>query len=330
MNIQISFTGKQHFEYTKPAVKNKSVTTPETFDSALKRYEEQKQLESMASEAKKAFDVIPTIQNASKHFQKESDHILYEAGKIQQKSEEIMSEIIDTSAYSKYLRHKKDKASYSSYDAQISLKDGKYDIKIGPHRIYATKTTNGAKDIFVFDANNRTLTSYTKNQRKMGQARVADAQYFFDGENGLSQCNINVSNHEYELVQKRFKYNTDRKENTLWSVSTMVKTALEDEFAERIFEYDANGKMVRYLRDFKEGLDCVITAQLYYEFDDENLAAFKKDIVEGEIGSSKTKLYAQYVNQDDFYVLKDYDTKDDVGYSSICFYKNGKIEGSII
>lgn len=331
MNIQpISFGFKQKFEQTKPNVSLDDATqTPSTIlKVALEEYKE-KQFASMVEQAKQALNSAPILQETSKLLQKESDHILYEAGKIQEKSEEIMAELIDTSAYNKYLRYERDKAAYSSYTTQIKVKDETFDILIGPHRIYATKKANDTKDVFVFDVTNRSLTTYVKNQRKIGQARSADAEYFFDNEGKLFQCNLNPSKGEFELIQKRFKYDTDRKENTLSSISLMAMTTLEDESAERIFEYNNDGQLIRYLRGFKEDANYAIHSQLFYEFDDNNLIAFKKDMLE-ERNHSAARLDVEYKNENEFSIQTDYDTKKDVECSAICFYDNGSIEGSII
>ena len=48
-------------------------------------------------------------------------------------------------------------------------------------------------------------------------------------------------------------------------------TTLEDESAERIFEYNNDGQLIRYLRGFKEDANYALHAQIFYEFDDNNL-----------------------------------------------------------
>ena len=330
MNINpISFGYKQKFERTKPHVSiDNTQSNPITLQNAIKEYEE-KTFTSMVDQTKQAQNSAPIIQETSKRFQKESDSILYQAGKIQQKSEEIMSEIIDTSAFCNYLKRNEHMPFANSYLTQVELSDGMYDVKISEHRIIATKTNADSKDIYVFDTTDRSLTTFVKNQRNLGQARVAEAEYFFDGKDGLSQCNLDVSRGETELISKRFKYNTDRPTNTLSSVSTRVHTTLEDEKAERIFEYNRQGKLIKYLRNFKENIDSTVSAQILYEFYDDELTAFKKDLVEAQ-NYSFAKLYAEFTNKDCFYVQSNYDSNKTPEYDAICFYQNGKTEGSII
>lgn len=330
MNIQpISFGYKQKFERTKPHISiDKTQSNPIALQNALKQYEE-KTFASMVEQTKQAQKTAPILQETSKRLQKESDSILYQAGKIQQKSEEIMAEIIDTSAFCNYLKRNEHMPFTDSYLTQIELSDGIYDVKISEHRIFATKTNADSKDIYVFDTTDRSLTTFVKNQRQLGQARVAEAEYFFDGKEGLSQCNLDVSRGETELISKRFKYNTDRKTNTLSSISMKVHTTLEDEKAERIFEYNQQGKLIKYLRNFKENIDCTVNAELLYEFHDDELTAFKKGLVEAQ-DYSFAKLFAEFTNKDYFYVQSNYDSNKTPEYDAICFYQNGQIEGSII
>ena len=330
MNIQaISFGANQKQLKTKPYISpDKMQASSITLETAIEQIEE-KQLASMAQQAKQAQNTASTtIQEASKQFKKEASSILYQAGKIQQKSEEIMAEIIDTSAYNAYLK-RNEHMPFDSYMTQVELKDGLYDINISQHRITATKTKESGKDIYVFDTTDRSLTSYIENQKNIGYARTAEAEYFFDGNEGLTQCNIKPSRSEYELVSKRFKFNTDRKENTLSGVSIMAKTALDNESAERIFEYDKQGNLIRYIHGFRENVDCVVSTDLLYEFYDNELSAFKKASVEAE-NFSAAKLYAEFINKDTFYVLSGYNADKTPEYNAICYYQNGKIEGSII
>ena len=320
MNIQtISFTAKQRYEYHRPHI---PVNAP-------KQEKEQIDINDMAKQAQNALNTVPYIQNASNQFKKDSSKILYQADKIQQKSEEIMAEIIDTSAFNHYLGRNKHMPFYDTYATQIELKDGLYDVKIKEHQILATKTTGDSKDIYVFDTTDRSLTSHIKNQRKIGQTTTAEAEYFFDGNEGLSQCNFDVSRGDFELISKRFKFNTNRKTNTLSSVSTMVKRTLSNESAERIFEYNQNGQLTRYIRDFKENLDCVVSVDLLYEFIDNELSTFKKGSIEAENYSS-AKLYAEFMNKDNFYVQANYNADKTPEYDAICYYQNGKVEGSVV
>ena len=72
-----------------------------------------------------------------------------------------------------------------------------------------------------------------------------------------------------------------------------------------------------------------IERELEYSFSNGELKTFRKDFVESP-SYWGSKIFAQFENENDFYVEANSDSNDSVGYKGICFYKNGKIEGSVV
>lgn len=323
MNIQpISFNGINDYN-------NKiAQTSPINQDNKISKVNEKEYLESMIKQAQSTMSATGDIQNASNHFKKESMDILYNADKIQQKSQKIMGEIIDTSSFQEYLKDKRVHQLYGSYITKVEVDNETYDVIIGKNSIRASKKEGDGKDVFVFNPSDRELSAFYKNQRRFGAyVTASDAVYNFD-EKTLNSCDIGVSNAESSLISKSFKYDTEKGKTTLRSVSIMKQTSLEKETAQRVFEYDNDGNLKKYLRGFEDDMKDRIKAQLYYEFDNQDLISFAKD-AKYDIQDMSAKLLVEYNGENNFYVMSDYDSDETFGYSAIVFYQNGQITGSI-
>ena len=322
MNIQpINFTAKQRYEYHCPHLSTSVLEKKEPIN-----------IQNMATQAIAAHITVPKIITASKEAQKESREIINNAEKIQQKADEIMAEIIDTSVFNSYLRNLKNNELYTTYISKIKLDDGEYEIKVIPNcGIFAAKTIGDSKDIYTFDARERTLTQYVKNSKSMGRYSKSEAEYSFDCL-GLNKCDLNVYRGEIGLISKRFEFDNIEESPSLEVYTSNLRVGLGQNSAKEIFVYGCNDVLESYERnctqDQKEASNT--SSKFYYQFDEkENLTSYRKDYVH-TFSWQKASLVCEYQNPNEFYVQANFDTRKCPEYDAICFYQDGSIEGSII
>ena len=342
----ISFTAKQRFEQRKPHVSlNNAKTNSITLSAALKKHDEKIQLESMVQEAKQALQAVSAIQNASKSVLQNGDKIVEKSDEVQQKAQMLMAKIVDTGAYQRYCLDSRIKrqAPTSSYIGKIKLQDEIYDIKITADKITATKRVlqdpyqayvptlktvdfveSYGKDVFEFDTKDRQLSHCVINQKKIAYVSALDEEYYFN--NGrVSKVNLGVSKGEFDLTNQSFVFEDD----FLTSFSSKILETKGKTTIDRHFEYNPVGVLSRFSRGYAmDDLD-TIERELEYSFSNDELKTFRKDFVESP-SYWGSKIFAQFENENDFYVEANSDSNDSVGYKGICFYKNGKIEGSVV
>lgn len=335
----ISFSAKQRFEYTKPRVKCDSKVTHPTLEKAIARYSEKQKLDSMVQEAQNALGAVSTIKNASVRILQNSEKVLKKSDEVQQKAQEIMSKIIDSSAYQRYCVDSRNKrqAIASSYIGEIKLDKKVYDVKItsdkitvaeqlpahtGLGQLYMSETYS--KDIYEFDTLDRELIYCVKGLKKQTQGTMIDEEYYFN--NGrVSKVNLGVSKGEFDLINQSFVFEDD----FLVKFSSRIIGTKGKTTTDRCFEYSPVGVLSRFSRGCcVDDLD-TIEKELEYSFSDGKLKTFRKDFVESP-SYWGSKIFAQFENENDFYVEANSDSNDSIGYSGICFYQNGKIEGSVV
>ena len=344
---QISFGAKQRFEYTKPRVKCDSKVTHPTLEKAIARYSEKQKLDIMVQEAQNALGAVSTIKNASVRILQNSEKVVEKSDEVQQKAQALIEQIVDTGAYQQFcvdLRNKRQPLA-SSYIAKIKVgKNEFYDIKITPVKITATKNVNSnpyqapivpslkndamietkGKDIFEFDAQTRELIYCAQGVKKQGYVTSIDEEYFYN-DGFLSKFNLDVSKGDFNLINQTFKFEDD----FLTSFSSKILETKGKTTIDRHFEYNPVGVLSRFSRGYAmDDLD-TIERELEYSFSNGELKTFRKDFVESP-SYWGSKIFAQFENENDFYVEANSDSNDSVGYKGICFYKNGKIEGSVV
>jgi len=334
MNIQaINFNTKRKAQ-TFSAIKNTQQETKPV-------------LQEMIQEAQQALQAVPTIQNASLCILRNADKIVEKSDEVQQKAQEIMAQIIDSSAYQQFCINSRSKRQdlVSSFISKIKVgKDEIYDIKITPDKITAIKQvyanpykapivpslkndgfieTKG-KDIYEFDTKNRELSHCLKGVKKQGYVTVIDEEYFYN-DGFLSKFNQDTSKGDFNLISKSFKFEDD----FLTSFSSKILETKGKTTIDRHFEYNPVGVLSRFSKGYAmDDLD-TIEKELEYSFSDSELRTFRKDFVESP-SYWGSKIFAQFENENDFYVEVNSNSNDSMGYSGICFYQNGKIEGSVV
>ena len=323
---QISFGAKQRFNYNK--------TRPnETPDAAISKFENQ---HSMFQLGKNALNIVPTLKETSTFALKKSRGILYDSKQIQKTASKLMTEIKNNQAYKVFLEDKENKRTLSQYPSEIVFNGKIYDITIRPHKIIAveridnnTYTNNVAqgilqgskmepqgKDVFEFNTQTDELMYYAKGLKQQGPTTLIENEFkFSNGE--LYQYNEGVAKGEFELINQRFRFALDSNDkNCLRSFSTMTRTAWDKECTDRIFEFDEDGNLMHFVRNFKEDLDGSYEGELLYQFDArENLESFKKDFEEGPFYST-AKARIEFEGSNNFYSYVDYDTRTSSIYKS--------------
>lgn len=336
----ISFVAKHRFEYSKPKkpLANPGATQP-TLDAAILRYESQQKLKTAINQAKQSLKALPNIKNASDFAIKKSNDILYEAKEIQATANKLMNKIKETEAYRVYLDDKQNRRELSFYPLEVEFGDKLFDVTIYPNkkitaveRIYpateqfyrlngslGAKEDRFGKEIYEFGANTSDLMYYAKNHRTMGTAKAIDKEFKFFDDGILHEYNEGVSKGEFELIQQRFKFRAEE-DNSIYSFATMVKTYLDKEYADRVFEYDHNKELTCFIKDYKEGMLGYVQGDLLYKFEDEKLRSLQKNYCEGE-NYTTADMKVEFNNENEFAVYVDYDTRTDSIYTSSCFYK---------
>ena len=323
---QISFGAKQRFDYNK-------TRSNETLDTAISKFENQ---HSMFQLGKNALEVVPTLKEASKFAKKKSRGILYDSKQIQKNANSLMEKIKNDSAYKIYVEDSKNKRTLSQYPTEIEFDKKIYDVTIRPHKIIAVeridnnvftnkvaqgdlcgcKMEHQGKDVYEFNTQTGGLMYFAHGLKKEGLTTSIEKEYkFHDGD--LYQYGEGVAKGDFELINQRFKFALDSNDkNCLRSFSTMTRTAWDKECADRIFEFDEDGYLVHFVRNFKEDLDGSYEWELLYQFDAiENLESFKKDFEEGPFYSAaKTRI--EFEGKNKFYSYVDYDTRTDSIYKT--------------
>ena len=334
MNIQpINFSAKQRFDYHKPHFNPFSQSTEISHNNPFR----------MINQAKQAQAIVPTLREASKFALEKSRGILYDSKQIQNTSEKLMSEIIDTSAYLKYCSDKRRKINTThSYVSSVKLNDEIYDVKITQNKISAVQrintepyfiTTNKnatpidtiGKKVFEFDPKTTKLTYFADGIKRQGCVGVTNAQYFFK-DNKLSKCDLGVSDGTIALVDESFEFEDD----ILKSFSSKIVEESGKTTTQRFFEYHPTGTLSSFTRNLSIDNYGIIKKDLSYDFyQDGSLKEFKKDFKK-EAFDWEANLFCDFTDDDNFYVCSNYSTKKSPEYSSIIFYNDGKIEGGLI
>jgi len=309
--------------------------------SAIKNTQQQTRpaLQEMIQEVQQALQAVPTIQNASLCILRNADKIVEKSDEVQQKAQEIMAQIIDSSAYQRYCVDSRNKrqAIASSYIGEIKLDKKVYDVKItsdkitvaeqlpartGLGQLYMNETYS--RDIYEFDTLDRELIYCAKGLKKQTQGTIIDEEYYFN-DGRVSKVNLGVSKGEFDLTNQSFVFEDD----FLVRFSSRIVETKGKTTTDRCFEFAPVGVLSRFSRGCcADDLD-TIEKELEYSFSDGKLKTFRKDFVDSP-SYWGAKLFAQFENENDFYVEVNSNSNDSIGYSGICFYQNGKIEGSVV
>lgn len=296
--------------------------------------------------AQQALDVTPTIKNASIYPLEKSKEIISEASEIQQKAQNIMSEIIDSYAYQKFCNDLRLKAPIaSSYVSKIMVDNEIYDVKITQNEITALQRVNSSpyktyavpsiinsceiesfgRDIYKFNTEDRELFYCAKNQRKQGYVSAINSEYFFN-KGFVEKCNLGISKGSFNLINQSFQFADESCNHALESFSSRIINNDEKIVTQRMFGYYQDGTLACFARGKSENSFGVIKKELDYLFDkDGTLKEFKKGFEEYPY-YWLANTYVNYKNDKDFYIQEGYDTRKVPEYESICFYQNGQVE----
>ncbi|MBQ4646754.1 MAG: hypothetical protein IJB79_05340 [Candidatus Gastranaerophilales bacterium] len=316
MNIRpISFKS-QILNNTNPVL-NSSKASGEDFDLMIKQ-------------AQLAYKTTSTIKKASRYAQKEASNIVYDSIQIQKNADIILAQIIDTQAFIRYCKDKRKNIPLaSSYISKIQIDKGFYDVIITPQKISAIKKEDSKTTLYQFDTEERELIYCANNIQKQGYVTSIDSEYFFE-DGYLSKFNSGVSKGNFDFINQSYTFTIGRfDEHVLESFSSKIVKTLDKKSTERFFEFSPSKELSKYSRNQTENSTNEIKKELEYSFDDGNLKTFKKDLVLNPY-HYKAQLSVEYANENDFYIESQCDSNNIPEYKAICFYQDGKIEGSII
>lgn len=287
--------------------------------------------ETMVEEAQMAINQASKITKNSIVIQEEAKRHIADSEQIQQSTERILAEIVDTMEYMDFCISERIKEKTGKFSGKIKLRGKIYNFQINPQKITITLRTNTGTDVYEVDTNERKLIYCAKGIKKQGITTTIDEEYYFSA-NTLEKYQAKISLGNMNSIGQCFEYKPNRyNEHILSRYSSKISKTTDKTVAKEVFEFYDNEELKQYSKNSSKNATNEITKEEEYSFSfsDKHLKLFKKDFRK-KADCCSSKLCVEYTSKNNFFVQANYNSTTTPEYSAICFYQNGNIEGSSV